>query len=176
MRVAKEILEIGCGSKRQFKNSISMDIRRTDVVDIVADGRMLPFQDESFDTVYSSHTLEHFSHREVRCILREWTRVLKVGGELELRCPDLKARSLIFTLSPSWRNVEDIYGSQDFPENYHKCGFSYGMLKELLEDFGIIKTRRIRDRFRRIPLIPCDLHVAGIKSNSRKTIRSSDRK
>jgi predicted SAM-dependent methyltransferase len=80
------VLDIGCGENK--KGHIGIDIRETKVVDIVADARFLPFRDESFDSVYSSHTIEHFSHREVKNVLAEWVRVLKKGGVMEVRCPD----------------------------------------------------------------------------------------
>jgi predicted SAM-dependent methyltransferase len=118
------VLDIGCGENK--KGDIGIDIRETKVVDIVADARFLPFRDYSFDSVYSSHTIEHFSHREVKNVLAEWVRVLKKGGVMEIRCPDLRARAFLFFLKPSWQNVRYIYGAQDYEGNYHKCGFSYG--------------------------------------------------
>jgi SAM-dependent methyltransferase len=42
------------------------------------DGTKLPFADESVDTVYSSHMLEHVpNYREM---IRDWHRVLRSGG------------------------------------------------------------------------------------------------
>ena len=42
------------------------------------DGLRLPFADESVDSVFSSHSLEHVdSYQDV---IRDWYRVLKVGG------------------------------------------------------------------------------------------------
>jgi predicted SAM-dependent methyltransferase len=40
------------------------------------DGKRLPFADGSVDAVYSSHCLEHIS----AYLLRDWYRVLKIGG------------------------------------------------------------------------------------------------
>lgn len=56
-----------------------------------------------------------------------------------------------------------IYGEQNYPANYHKCGFSYTWLKELLSKYGIKKIRRVYDGAYGIPFIPCDLHVKGVK-------------
>ncbi len=163
----KMILEIGCGEQKVIDGSIGVDFRRTNVVDIIADARKLPFKDSCFDQVFSSHTIEHFSHREVKEVLHEWVRVLRLGGELELRCPDLQARALIFFLRPSWKNVQNIYGGQDYCGNYHKCGFSYGLLKELLEQAGIKRVRRILRRrgYLGVPFLPDCLHIKGLKTN-----------
>jgi predicted SAM-dependent methyltransferase len=157
-------LDIGCGDNKRV-GFIGVDIRRSKAVDVVADARKLPFRDGSFDHVYSSHLIEHFSHREVQSVLAEWVRVLKKGGILEIRCPDLRARALLFFLNPSWLNVTNIYGGQDYAGNYHKCGFSYGLLKGLLKSCGIIKIRRVVKikGYKNLPLIPEDLHVIGIK-------------
>ena len=123
------ILDIGCGENR--KGDVGLDLRKTKSVNIIADARRLPFKAESFDHVYSSATIEHFSHRKVRSVLVEWTRVLKKEGTIEIECPDLRARAFLFFLTPSWKNIENVYGGQDYEGNYHKCGFSYELLKAL---------------------------------------------
>jgi predicted SAM-dependent methyltransferase len=53
-------LDIGCGEIK--KGDIGLDFRRTKFVDVIADARMLPFKSESFEHVYSSAVIEHFSH------------------------------------------------------------------------------------------------------------------
>lgn len=161
----KWICEIGCGDQKVMEDSIGIDIRKTKEVDIIADARKLPFKDNCFDHVYSSHVIEHFSHREVKEVLREWVRVLKEGGVFELRCPDLQARALLFFLKPSWKNVRNVYGGQDYLGNYHKCGFSYKLLKAIAKEQEIIKIKRVIDGYRGIPFIPGDLHIKGMKKS-----------
>lgn len=156
------MLDIGCGENPK-KGDIGLDLRKTSSVNIVADARMLPFKDESFDHVYSSHLIEHFSHREVRDVLLEWARVLEKSGTIEIRCPDLRVRALLFFLSPSWQNVKNIYGEQDYVENQHRCGFSFRLLKHLLESCGIRNVKRIVKGYKGIPFIPDCLHVRGVK-------------
>lgn len=65
---------------------------------------------------------------------------------MEIRCPDLQFRALFFALGSSWKDVINIYGKHYYPENYHKCRFSYKLLKKLLNECGINKknTRRIQ--------------------------------
>ncbi|MBS7635567.1 hypothetical protein KEJ34_08850, partial [Candidatus Bathyarchaeota archaeon] len=99
----------------------------------------------------------------IRSILVEWVRVLKKGEELEIRCPDLRARAFLFFLNPTWQNVKNIYGGQDYEGNYHKCGFSYGLLKDLLKSCGIRDVKRIFKGYKGIPFIPDCLHVKGVK-------------
>ena len=104
----------------------------------------MSFKDESFDHVYSNHLID-FSHREVRNVLVEWVRVLKKERVIEIRCRDLRARALLFFLNPSWQNLKNIYGGQDYVGNQHRCGFSYGLLKHLLES-ACMQLTNIRER------------------------------
>lgn len=164
----KIICEIGCGDRKVFDDSIAIDVRHTDKVDIIADGRHLPFKDNTVDYVYSSHVIEHFSHTEVDSVLREWARVLKNGGVFEIRCPDLRMRALLTFISPSRPNISNIYGEQNYEANYHKCGFSYGLLKELMLMSGLSRIRRIYDGYRGIPLLPCDLHMIAEKKDGNR--------
>lgn len=156
------ILDIGCGEGK-LKGAIGVDVRSTRDVDVIADAGYLPFRDGAFDHVYSSHVIEHFSHLKVRNVLKEWVRVLKRGGVIEIRCPWLRVRALIFFLRPTWENVKHIYGGQENEWNFHKCGFSFGLLKRLLEECGIVRVRRVIERgFLELPFLS-DLHVKGIK-------------
>lgn len=135
-------LNIGCGEKKD-EGMLGLDIRLTTVVDVLADARRLPFRDRSFDRVFSSHTIEHFGHSETHGLLSEWVRVLKISGTMEIRCPDLKVRSLLFFLRSDRLNVKYIYGRQDYEGNYHKSGFSYGLLKRELIDAGLGSVKRV---------------------------------
>lgn len=49
------------------------------------DGKTLPFEDESQDAVFSSHCLEHIE--DYKGALREWHRVLRVGGFMLISVP-----------------------------------------------------------------------------------------
>lgn len=156
------VLDIGCGERK--KGDIGIDMRKTSCVDIIADAHLLPFKTESFSKVYSADVIEHFSHKETQKIIREWVRVLKIDGVFEMQCPDFRARSLLFFLRPNWKDIENIYGGQEYEQNYHKCGFSYGLLKNVLEQSGIRGIRRIIKGYKGIPFIPDCLHVKGYKT------------
>jgi len=49
------------------------------------DGKHLPFEDQSQDAVFSSHTLEHIT--DYRSTLAEWFRVIRIGGFLVIAVP-----------------------------------------------------------------------------------------
>lgn len=50
----------------------------------------IPYADSSFDVVYHSHLLEHFSKQSAPAFLRECYRVLKPGGTIRIAVPDLE--------------------------------------------------------------------------------------
>jgi predicted SAM-dependent methyltransferase len=83
-------LNLGCGH-RFAKGWINIDfhsehpaVRRVNLL------RRLPFDDSSFDVVYSSHVLEHFTLELAEGLLRECHRVLKMGGLVRIVVPDLE--------------------------------------------------------------------------------------
>lgn len=85
------VLELGSGSGHQltllskkFRSASGIDLAdsrhrayRTSEV-IVYDGTNIPFEDNQFDYVFSSNTMEHIPHLEL--ISSELSRVLKPGG------------------------------------------------------------------------------------------------
>lgn len=83
-------LNFGCGH-RYAKNWVNIDfhsdhpeVQRVNLL------QRLPFDDGTFDVVYSSHVLEHFSPETAEALLRECHRVLKPGGILRTVLPDLE--------------------------------------------------------------------------------------
>ena len=49
-----------------------------------------PFEDNTFDYVYSEHMIEHLSFAQGQVMLSETYRVLKPGGRFRLTCPDFE--------------------------------------------------------------------------------------
>lgn len=155
-------IDLGCGESKRI-GSIGVDVRKTAATDIQADARLLPFRDGSIDILCSRHLIEHFSHSAVRSTVKEWVRVMRKGAVIDIECPDLRARAFFFFLKPTWQDIINIYGEQNYPGNFHHCGFSYSLLKEILESCGIAKVKRIIDGYKGIPFIPRCLHIRGNK-------------
>lgn len=83
-------LDLGCGPWKAFPHFIGVDSRREWgngwKPDIEADcTRLDMFARESMDFVFSSHLLEHLD--DPLATLKEWWRVLRVGGHLVLYLP-----------------------------------------------------------------------------------------
>ena len=147
-------LNLGSGDKLQegyenidghgYEGTLQMDIRK------------LPYEDESVDEVYSKDVLEHFGWREWRTVLTEWVRVIRPGGVLKLRFPDLDKMIANYQneilrigdreeeirgdlLQKNFdRFVQLVFGNQDFPANTHLTGLTGDIVKKFLEELGMI--------------------------------------
>jgi predicted SAM-dependent methyltransferase len=103
----------------------------------------LPYEDSSIDVLYSSHTLEYFDREEAIDVLKEWYRVLKVGGKIYLSVPDFrKMVDLYVNDIPLHKFLGPLYGKMDSNGKtiYHKTVWDYASLGEYLR---IVGFRRI---------------------------------
>jgi SAM-dependent methyltransferase len=85
------LLDFGCGSKPyrdmfEVDEYVGVDIdasghsHTNEQIDVYYDGRTLPFEDDYFDSIFSSQVFEHISNLEE--ILGELYRVLRPGGHM----------------------------------------------------------------------------------------------
>ncbi|MCX8053452.1 MAG: glycosyltransferase [Armatimonadetes bacterium] len=81
------ILELGCGKRREYSDSITVDICAESNPDVLHDLNQYPypFADNSFDVVICNHILEHLD--DVVRTLEEIHRILKPGGLLKVEAP-----------------------------------------------------------------------------------------
>jgi len=137
----KKALDIGSGYRPielEGYDVVTVDIDPEKQPDYVCDARILPFDNEQFDLVHSSHVLEHFPRRQVSDVLDEWIRVLKKGGKLILQLPDLLWALEHLQESENEINVMNVfYGAQVDEFDFHKVGFWPQRIKNLLEGKGI---------------------------------------
>lgn len=86
------VLDIGSGHFKALPHFIGVDNGAEwgpRGVDVKADAHDLSlFSDGSCDAVFSSHLLEHIHYEDVSAVLKEWMRVVKMGGYLILYLPD----------------------------------------------------------------------------------------
>lgn len=68
----------------------------------------IPFEDNTFDCVYHSHVLEHFSKLEAKNFIAECYRVLKPEGIIRIAIPDLEQIAINYLkyLNESLENIE----------------------------------------------------------------------
>lgn len=101
---SKRVLHVGCGVKAYhrlhalFRNPAVWSEVRADVDANVAPDLVCSAVDmraqvpsESYDALWSSHTIEHLHDHEIPLAFAEFLRVLKPGGFVLIRCPDLSS-------------------------------------------------------------------------------------
>jgi len=92
-----KLLDFGCGAKPykdlfvNVEEYIGVDYNseghshQDEAIDFYYDGEVLPFEDNSFDSIFTSEVFEHvFSLHQ---ILKELNRVLKKDGQILITCP-----------------------------------------------------------------------------------------
>jgi predicted SAM-dependent methyltransferase len=88
--MGKQLLNLGCGF-RYHDEWTNIDINSTGQ-NVIAYNLLkgIPFSDETFDLVYHSHIIEHFSKDDAPKFLLECYRVLKKNGIIRVSFPDLE--------------------------------------------------------------------------------------
>ena len=85
-----KLLNLGCGSCCH-RDWVNVDFRSTGPKVIPCNlSYGLPFADESFEVIYHSHLLEHFSRCYAPVLMQECYRVHKRGGIIRVVVPDLE--------------------------------------------------------------------------------------
>lgn len=131
-------LHLGCG-KVYIPGFIHVDVSPADHVDIVHDIRELPWDDGTVDLIYACHVIEYFDWFEVIDVLREWRRVLRIGGRLRLAVPDFSALACMYhatdDLALLWGSI---YGRMEVAGSviYHRCVYDFPTLSTTLRLAG----------------------------------------
>lgn len=82
-------LNAGCG-RHYWKDWVNLDFHESRYVRYCDLRRGIPYPDNIFDVVYSSHVIEHFSYKAGQKFVRDLFRVLSPGGTIRLLTPDLE--------------------------------------------------------------------------------------
>lgn len=131
---SRRVLNVGGGNKAialplQYADfeHVLLDIDPAGSPDIACDARMLnTLEMEQFDAVYCSHNLEHYYRHDVPKVLAGFFHVLKYGGFVEIRVPDI-AELMRMTVERNL-DVEDvIYQSPAGPITVLDVLFGYGV-------------------------------------------------
>ena len=124
-------LNLGCGNTN-LKGYINIDCIENEFIkpDIKADvSKELPFESNSVDEILASHVIEHFRVWQLKEILFEWRRVLKVGGKLIIECPDIEKAIRNFKDFPNdlTMNMWAFFGDPHFQETSMEHHWAYSV-------------------------------------------------
>lgn len=168
-------LNLGCGA-RTIPGYVNVDLanERAGVKpDVSCDIRQLhQFADNSVDEILSIHVIEHFWRWEVVDVLREWTRVLKPGGEMIIECSNLLAACTDFVNDPNRFSSDGpegettmwvLYGDPRWrdPLMVHRWGYTPHSLALVMKEAGIDNVRQEPAQFNFRE--PRDMRLVGEK-------------
>ena len=139
----KVLVHIGCG-KRNSPEFINIDAVPLAHVHIVTDNiaSLDDFSDGTVDLVYMCHILEHITPSQLKNVLLEMKRILKIGGTLRLSVPDFD--NLIEVYNVSGKNVtaisRQLMGGHEDKYNTHYSIFNRSCLSNLLTELGFTQV------------------------------------
>lgn len=130
-------LNLGCGEKR-ILGYINIDLDPQYKPDISCDAGNLSFEKDTVDSILASDILEHFKRNQTKKVLENWYKVLKPGGQLIIKTPNLESIIDAYKTGqiPAEEMERKIYGNQETILNCHYSGFTPEYLKNLLTSIG----------------------------------------
>lgn len=121
----------------------------------------LDYEDNTIDEIRASHILEHFSHRQTLQVLKEWNRVLKVGGILKVSVPDFTKLIHDFIEHPMLEGY--LFGGQIDEYDFHHALFTDEKLINLLWIAGFDNLSRWESEIDDCASFTLSLNIQGIK-------------
>ena len=141
------LLKINLGSNDiRIPGFLNIDIVKYKNVDIIANCKDLPFQDNIASEILASHIIEHFDFHEGLEALKEWHRILSPGGKLTIECPDLDYFCRNFILLPEHEKPNyycQLFGFPWEKGQGHKFGYTPSQLKWSLKECGFKYFKKI---------------------------------
>jgi len=141
----RKIIEVGGGKYPLDKENLNIDINDYHTVDLVIDLlKGLPFKDGEVDKIISVALLEHFNIFDIRKILREFYRVLKKDGKLELSVPSLN-KIFAYYKTHGCDNVllRYLHGAQKDKYDIHLCVMDTVRLTQELRNVGFKDIKEV---------------------------------
>jgi len=102
----------------------------------------LPFHDNCFSLIYLCDVIEHLFFVDIKILLTEVFRVLRLGGELVISTPNLNRLGNVVRMMKGYSPNPPLYAES--------CGETYGHIREfapkelasLLQRHGLVPTKR----------------------------------
>ena len=152
-------LQLGCGGN-PLPGWLNTDLEPSDEMVLLDVRQSFPFEDSSFDYVFSEHSIEHVSYQHgLRC-LKECFRVLRPGGRIRISTPnlafvlglyngekcDLQKRYIswsVETFLPAIESSEDTFVINNFFRNWnHQFIYDFKILRQTIQKTGFVDVQR----------------------------------
>lgn len=147
----KKTLNLGCGNRiyKEYPDGFictNMDIRELEGIDVIGNVEQIPFPDNHFNYILASDIIEHFPITKTQELLKEWARVLKSGGTMEIRTPDMRWAMEHYSRNADAKFVSyHIFGGQDYEGNFHYVMFDVKWLASICESVGLMPSSYQRE-------------------------------
>ncbi len=139
-------LHLGCGPSDLGDDFIHVDLANYSHIDHVTNINDLSmFEDGEADLIYSSQAIGYFDRVEVVGVLKEWRRVLRVGGTLRLSTPDFRMLMEIYQETGSLALIlGPMFGRRVLDDGmiYQRTVYDLQSLSTLLNAVGFHRIRR----------------------------------
>ena len=138
-----------------MKGYVNADLFPAPGIDEIFSLDDIPYPADSVDEIASEHALEHLPRLKAEEAIKEWARVLKPGGKLWLKIPDVELCCEAFLkaeekIKQQWY-IHTLYGIQDNRNSgnlydrhlvnqgqIHQTGFTKSRLVQLLQQSGLV--------------------------------------
>ncbi len=145
-----EPLRLHVGGEAPLDGWKVLNIEPADFVDYVGDCTDLSqFADQTVAEIYASHVLEHLGYLDdLPNALKEFHRVLEVGGRLRLSVPDLETLCRLFLhpkldMASRFHVMRVMFGGQTTPHDFHKVGMTEEFMTDYLQVAGFMSIERV---------------------------------
>ena len=135
-------LDIGAGMKGFQREPLDewthLDAMKMDHIEIVGDFGTIPLEDNSCSEIYIGDIIEHVPPWRYDEVLKEWNRVLVMGGRISGTCPNgRRAQTLYASGEIPWEeSLQAIFGWNSSPTEHHYNCFNRVTLTTLLLKYG----------------------------------------
>jgi hypothetical protein len=135
-------INLGCGFDHR-EGYLNIDLQAMHQPDLVADVTCLhALPADAYTEIVAQDILEHLPRTATRRILLHWGRLLRIGGLLQLRVPDIIGVGRLLA-DPANRSVaaqenliQSLFGTQAYSGDFHQTGFTEIVIRAYLEMCG----------------------------------------
>ena len=123
----------------------------------------LPYDDGTVDDIRCSHTLEHFSHKEIGDVVKDWVRALKKGGRIRIAVPDYAKLAKGYVEGKQMPYEGYLLGGQDNQDDFHKSLFDRDRLRKIMAEAGLVLLRPWKSEIEDCAAYDISLNIEGYK-------------
>lgn len=123
----------------------------------------LSYENESVDEIRASHILEHFSHTNTLHVLKEWARVLKIGGVMKIAVPDFDKIVDAYKIGDDLPIEGYLMGGHEDDNDRHYAIFNRQKLFDMMTSVGFENIHEWKSEVNDCASLSISLNLQGTK-------------